>query len=141
MPRAYPFLGYALIAMPNRFSEVTSRFGAELGLSSAAQRNYEQRLERLAHRRIADFTGANLLTEADRPALVLHARDDAEVPFQCAEEIAAACPRATLIGVDDLGHRKILYAPPVVRAAAAYFIEQQSPPAAAPSQGSQAAGR
>jgi pimeloyl-ACP methyl ester carboxylesterase len=57
MPRAYPFLAYVLIAMPNQFAEVTSRFGADLGLSPAAQRNYEQRLESLAQRRIVDFTG------------------------------------------------------------------------------------
>jgi fermentation-respiration switch protein FrsA (DUF1100 family) len=127
MPRAYPFLAYVLIAMPNQFAEVTSRFGADLGLSPAAQRNYEQRLERLAQRRIVDFTGVNLLTETGRPALLVHARNDAEVPFRNSEEIAAAYQDATLHPVDDLGHRKILYAPPVVRTAAA-FLSAHLPP-------------
>jgi pimeloyl-ACP methyl ester carboxylesterase len=127
MPRPYPFQAYALIAMPNRFADVTSRFGADLGLSPAAQRSYEQRLERLAQRRIVDFTGVNLLREAGRPALLLHARDDAEVPFRNSEEIVAAYREATLHPVDDLGHRKILYAPPVVRAAAA-FLTSHLPP-------------
>jgi pimeloyl-ACP methyl ester carboxylesterase len=127
MPRSYPFQAYVLIAMPNRFADVTSRFGADLALSPAAQRSYEQRLERLAQRRIVDFTGVNLLREAGRPALLVHARDDAEVHFRNSEEIAAAYQNAILHPVDDLGHRKILYAPPVVRAAAA-FLTAHLPP-------------
>ena len=47
---------------------------------------------------------------------MIHARDDSEVPFSCAEEIALACPDATLSAFDDLGHRKILFASPAVRA-------------------------
>jgi pimeloyl-ACP methyl ester carboxylesterase len=129
MPRAYPFEHYVLVSMPNRFSEVTRKFGAELGLSAAAQRAYERRLERLAHRGIDDFTGSLLLAETGRPALLLHARDDAEVPFANAEQIAAAVGRsAELHAFDDLGHRKILYAPPVVRAASAYVARQTQSP-------------
>ena len=44
MPSAYPFQGFVLVAVPNRFSEVTRRFGEELGLSPEAQRAYEVRL-------------------------------------------------------------------------------------------------
>ena len=122
MPRAYPFLSYVLVAVPNRFSEVTRRFGEELALSPAAQRAYEFRLESIAHRAIADFTGANLLAETGRSALLLHARDDTDVVFADAEEIAAACSVAQLQPCDGLGHRRILYAPPVVRSAAAYLL-------------------
>ena len=57
----------------------------------------------------------------------MHARNDAEVPFRNSEEIAAAYQDATLHPVDDLGHRKILYAPPVVRATAA-FLSAHLPP-------------
>jgi pimeloyl-ACP methyl ester carboxylesterase len=125
MPRPYPFAALVFVAMPNRFSEVTRRFGAEQGLSPAAQRVYEHRLERLAHRRIVDFTGANLIAGAGKPVMLIHARDDAEVPFADAEEIVAACPVAELQSFDGLGHRKILYAPPAVRAATAYLMRQR----------------
>ena len=125
MPRAYPFLDYVLVAVPNRFSQVTRRFGAELELSPAAQRAYERRLEGIAHRGIADFTGVNLLTATGRPAFLLHARDDADVEFSDAEEIAASYGAARLQACDGLGHRKILYAPPVVRSAAAYLLRQR----------------
>jgi pimeloyl-ACP methyl ester carboxylesterase len=122
MPRAYPFKDYVLVAVPNRFSQVTSKFGDELGLSAAAQRAYERRLERIAHRRIAHFTGVRLLQATGRPALVVHARDDADVAFADAVEIATSCRAAQLHLCDGLGHRKILYAPPVVRAASAYLL-------------------
>jgi pimeloyl-ACP methyl ester carboxylesterase len=126
MPRAYPFLGFVLVAMPNHFSYVLKTFGQDEALSPAAQHAYERRLETVAHRRIADFTGVNLLAEAGRPALLLHSRDDADIAFADAEEMAVAhASRVELQAFDDLGHRKILYAPPAVRAAATFFARQR----------------
>lgn len=124
MPRAYPFEAFVLVAMPNRFADVTRKFAEQRGLSPAAARNFEQRLERLAKRRIADFTGVNLLAEAGQPALVLHSHDDPDVPLGDAREVSASSSLAELSAFDGLGHRKILYAPPVVRAATA-FLERQ----------------
>jgi predicted alpha/beta-fold hydrolase len=124
MPHRYPFLTYVLIATPNRFSEVTQKFSQELKLSPLARRVYEDRLEQIAHRKIADFTGANLLAETGRAALLLHARDDVEVTFGNGEEIVASCPMAKLQPFDDLGHRKILCAAPAVRTATTYLMRQ-----------------
>lgn len=123
MPAPYPFRGYALVSTPNRFRDVTRRFGGEQGLSLAAQLDFERRLERIAERSVEDFTGVALLREAGRPALFLHSRDDEEVPFSDAETIVGAVPDATLEAYDGLGHRKILYAPPAVRAIGS-FIER-----------------
>jgi pimeloyl-ACP methyl ester carboxylesterase len=124
MPRAYPFQAYVLVAVPNRFAEVTETFSRELDLSPAARQVYERHVERVAYRRIADFTAAKLLAETGRNALILHARDDREVSFRNAEEIAASSMSVELQPFDDLGHRKVLYAPPVVRAALTYLERQ-----------------
>ncbi len=124
MPHAYPFEAFVLVAMPNRFAGVTARFGSAEGLSPHAFRYFEHRLERLAARRMAAFTGVNLLLETSCPALVLHSEDDPDVPFGDAQEIASACGWAELQSFDGLGHRNILYAPPVVRAATAYLERQ-----------------
>jgi pimeloyl-ACP methyl ester carboxylesterase len=124
MPRGYPFRAFVLVAMPNHFSAVTRTFGEEQGLSPDAQRAYERRLEAIAHCKIAYFTGVNLLKKTGRPALLLHSRDDPNIAFADAEEIAAASACAELIAFDDLGHRKILYASPVVRAASAFLLRQ-----------------
>ncbi len=127
MPRAANFAAYALVGMPDRFLDVTRSFGAELGLSQQAQLVFERRLERLALRRVADFTGTRLLAEANRPALLIHARDDAEVPFADAERMVSLTPMAELAGYDGLGHRTILYAPQAVRAAHAFLMRHLDP--------------
>ena len=107
--------------MPDEFCNVTRDFGAELGLTPAAQFAFERQLEYLASRRMSDFTGAKLLTATDRPALLLHSRDDDEVPFAAAENIKTSVPLARLKAFDNMGHRAILYAPPAVRAASGFF--------------------
>jgi pimeloyl-ACP methyl ester carboxylesterase len=121
MARAYPFERYVLVSVPNAFRMITQEFVDEIGLSKEAARVYERRLERIAHRSIDTFTASNLLTATGRPALVMHARDDTEVRFHHAGEIAAACPKAELKAFDGLGHRNILFAPPVIRAALSYL--------------------
>lgn len=124
LPRSYPFESYVLVGMPDAFSEVTDDFAREMSLPADCQRAFERRLERLAERSLSDFTGSALLAATGRPALLLHCRDDVEVPFAAAESISAAVPGARLQAFDGLGHRAILYAPPAVRAAAAFLGER-----------------
>ena len=117
----YPFERYVLIASPNRFRTITDEFADELGLGPQARRAYERRLERIAHRAMSSFTAAHLLAATGQRALVIHARDDREVAFAHAEEIVARCPQAELRAVDGVGHRNILFAPPVIRAVVSYL--------------------
>lgn len=122
LPRSAPFEGYVLIGMPDRFGEVTRNFGNKLGLSAAALRAFERRLEMLALRRVADFSGSGLLSFVQRPALLLHCRDDEVARFAAAEEMARVSPNVELQDFSGLGHRMILYAPPAARAASAFFM-------------------
>ncbi|MBU2580342.1 MAG: alpha/beta hydrolase [Alphaproteobacteria bacterium] len=116
-----PFERYCIIAAPNKFSEVTGRFSARLGISAAAHRHFERQLSRIAHMSMRDYCGERFLKIVDKPVLVIHARDDQEVPFHNAVEMAESCRNATLMPFDGLGHRKVLYVPPVVRAVAGFF--------------------
>lgn len=121
LPHGYAFERYVLVSAPNRFSTIIKEFADELCLGPAAMRSFERHLERIAHRPVASLTAASLLAAIGRPALVIHARDDSEVVFRNAEEIAAACPLAELMAVDGQGHRNILFAPPVIRAVLSYL--------------------
>lgn len=121
MPRPYPFARYVLVATPNRFQAVTQAFAHEIGLDARGRRVFEHHLERIAHRTLASFAAENLLATVARPALIVHSRDDVEVPFRRAEEIVAACPLTELRAFDGMGHRNILFAPPVIRAALSYL--------------------
>jgi pimeloyl-ACP methyl ester carboxylesterase len=49
------------------------------------------------------------------PALIIHDRDDPDVPYAHGEEIANAWPGAQLVATAGLGHRAILRDPDVVR--------------------------
>ncbi len=117
----YPFERYVLISSPNRFSDITREFGEMHGLSAGGQRHFERRLERLAHRSLATFRADHILAGLGKPALLIHARDDYEVPAARSEEIAAACPKAEFVQLDSFGHRMILSAPPAVRAAVGFL--------------------
>jgi pimeloyl-ACP methyl ester carboxylesterase len=116
LPHAHPIQRFVLLACPNRLSDVTRNFGAQLGLGKNAQRVYEHHLERVGHRPVATFSSAELLRKTAAPALIVHGRNDREVPFVNAKEIASACPMARLMPFEGFGHRTILYAPPVMRA-------------------------
>lgn len=116
-----PLGACVLVAAPDRFCDVTRAFAAEIGLSEAGLGAFERRLEHLAERGVADFTASALLAAAGNPALLLHSRDDPQVPFEDARRIAASVEGVELEAFDGLGHRMILYAPPAVRAAAAFL--------------------
>ena len=107
---------FVLISCPNKLSEVSRNFGRNLKLGFSAQRAYERHLERVGHRPVATFSAAELMRDNDAPILVIHGREDDEVPFHNAEEIIAAHSSARLMGFEGLGHRNVLFAPPVFRA-------------------------
>ncbi|CAN1724671.1 Alpha/beta fold hydrolase [Hyphomicrobium sp. 1Nfss2.1] len=107
---------FVLISCPNQLSEVTRNFGKTLNLRPAAQRAYERHLERVGHRPVSTFSAAALLRDVEAPVLIIHGREDEEVALQNAEDIVAAHPGARLMAFEGLGHRNVLFAPPVFRA-------------------------
>lgn len=131
MDHAHPIGRLVLISCPNKLSEVALNFGRTLKLGPAAQRAYERHLERVGHRPVATFSASELLQGNDAPTLIIHGREDDEVPFRNAQEIAGARPSARLLGFDGLGHRTILYAPPVFRAVMNELAPRRQEPAPA----------
>jgi pimeloyl-ACP methyl ester carboxylesterase len=117
---------FVLISCPNKLSEVTRNFGKAHNLNPQAQRVYERHLERVGHRSVETFSAAALLSNVDRPVTIIHGRDDDEVTFRNAEDIAAAHPSARLMPFDGIGHRNILFAPPVFRAVMNEFAPERA---------------
>ncbi len=112
-----------LLAAPADVIRFSTAFADHLRLPAgtrvALRRNLETRLK-------ARWDELHLPTIARSlrvPALVLHDRDDKDVPFGHAEEIARAWPGARLVLTDGLGHRAILRDPAVVRRAVAFLEE------------------
>jgi pimeloyl-ACP methyl ester carboxylesterase len=121
--RKYDFKRYVLIGPPDEFGRITREFADARNMTPTARVTFERHLERVAHRPLVTFTATQLLCAADRPALLLHARDDFEVPIGNSEAIAKACPATQLIPFDGMGHRKILSSPQVVRAAVGFLLK------------------
>lgn len=124
MSSPYPFERYVLISSPNAFGEVTRTFTDELGLTEAGHMEFERRLERIAHRPVSTFTAVDFLNRINKPTLLIHDREDGDIEFRCAQEIAENCPNTELIASEGFGHRNILYAPPAIRAAIAFLRQK-----------------
>jgi pimeloyl-ACP methyl ester carboxylesterase len=58
------------------------------------------------------------------PALLIHDRDDAEIPYRESVKLAAAWPGARLSTTVNLGHRRILKDPDVVRDAVTFVADR-----------------
>ncbi len=104
------------IASPNTFLSVTRHFGRTLGLSPRAQAVYEGKLERLFNRPLEELTSENFLRPVKSDVLVMHCRDDEDVHFSEAEQIARL-EHVRLVALSGLGHRRVLYTPKVVNEA------------------------
>ena len=112
----------AVIAGPSSVEDILRRALADFGLGG---RTAEVFLELCARKvgvqaRELDLR-AMASTLAHVPALVLHDRDDAEIPYADGEALAAAWPGARLLTTDGLGHRRILRDPAPVAAAADFL--------------------
>ncbi|HVZ03447.1 alpha/beta fold hydrolase [Hyphomicrobium sp.] len=110
-----------LIASPNRLTDVTDHFSRHWKLSDPGRKAFEHRLERVGGRTLDCFTAVRLLPASGMRGLVVHAPDDIDVPFRCAEEIVAGVPGMKLHTFDGLGHRNILFAPQVARTVTSYL--------------------
>jgi pimeloyl-ACP methyl ester carboxylesterase len=116
-PLAHPsvFGRFVFIAPPDRLSTMTGDFADHLGLNQPARRSFERHVERACHRPLAELSSARVLSRLRAPTLIVHCRDDAQVAFEDAETIWRNASNARLHGMKGLGHRRVLYAPPVVR--------------------------
>jgi pimeloyl-ACP methyl ester carboxylesterase len=102
------------IASPSSTVGVLQRFSRHVGLVAAAERRLFDRMEEVVGHAAEDLDVAALALR--RPTLVIHSRDDREIPFADAEAIASGWPNAELLALDELGHRRILRDPAVIEA-------------------------
>jgi pimeloyl-ACP methyl ester carboxylesterase len=130
MPHAMPVERVVLIASPNRLTDVTDHFSRHWELSGAGRKAFEHRVERIGGRALDCFAAVKLLPASGARGLVIHAPDDIDVPFRCAEEIVARVGGMELLSFNGLGHRNILFAPPVMRAITSFLkrtVQQAMP--------------
>jgi pimeloyl-ACP methyl ester carboxylesterase len=111
-----PIERVALIGSPTDPSAFTRQFAERLGLSApVVERMWKRAEARLGVPR-ASFELAPRISQVpvSVPALIIHDRGDAEVPFANAGRWASSWPGARLVETEGLGHHRILRDPAVV---------------------------
>jgi pimeloyl-ACP methyl ester carboxylesterase len=99
----------ALLAPSSRLDHTMDRFTSLLSLPPRAARGLKKKLERRFGTTMwSDLSGARLASELDIEALVVHSKDDPQVPFEDSVELAEAWPKARLKVVEGLGHGRLL---------------------------------
>lgn len=109
-----------LIGAPSSVEDVVRRFGELSGVRGEAMRAFRDGLERQTRVRMKDIEIFERVAGLHVPALIVHDRDDREVPFHDAERLVAQWPGAALIATSGLGHRRILKDDEVIRRTVAF---------------------
>lgn len=117
-----------VISPPASMAEVTRWFGATIGLGRSGQKALEARIHDVAGVPVTAFDGVDQLVRFGKPTLLLHCRDDKEVPFTHAEELAGAGPFVRLEALQGLGHRRILQSRHVAAAVADFVAARADRP-------------
>jgi pimeloyl-ACP methyl ester carboxylesterase len=91
------------------------RFQAMLGLSPRTTHLLREGLmRRFGEDMMTRFSAETMARDIDLPALIIHDRDDRDIPWQDGELLANAWPRAQFVSTSGLGHRRILRDPEVI---------------------------
>lgn len=116
-----------LIAPPSSMQEVAGWFARRIGLGPRGLRALEARIHAVAGVPVTAFAGADQLQRYAAPTLLLHCRNDREVPFAHAQALADAGPFVQLEAQSGLGHRRILTAPRVAALVADFVAGRVEP--------------
>jgi pimeloyl-ACP methyl ester carboxylesterase len=104
----------ALLAAPNAAADVIRSFGGSLGLHPQAQNQLETEFETLCGCPLGEFTGAKFFSRINCPMLVLHGRDDHDVPYRHGLAYQTL-PNCHFVPLNSTGHRDILSSAQAVR--------------------------
>jgi pimeloyl-ACP methyl ester carboxylesterase len=110
-----------LIASPSAIDRVLRGYAAYVQLAPRAEQAFFEQMERTVGRPAEELDVGTLALR--HPALLLHSRDDREVPFREAEAIDRSWPQAELLALDGLGHRRILRDRAVMQSAVEFITE------------------
>lgn len=102
------------VAAPTDFDAYSRYFARQLNVSERVRDAMQRHLERRLGVAWKDLEGGALAARQVIPALIVHDRDDREVPFAAGERLAAHWSGARLLATEGLGHRRILRDPAVV---------------------------
>jgi hypothetical protein len=117
----------ALIAPPADFRGYLERFAEACGLTAGARERLDRRLTARIGAPAEAFDLPRLVADLPPAALVVHDREDAEVPWAEGAAVAEAWPGAELVTTRGLGHRRILRDPAVIARVTVFLTARLAP--------------
>jgi pimeloyl-ACP methyl ester carboxylesterase len=126
MTRGFEVNGAVFVAPPSHPSEWAQIFGRRFGVTEASIEYMRAEAERRIGFRWREIDTATLARSLRVPLLIVHDRDDEDVPISQGEELADAWPAAQFVTTIGLGHRRILSDPEVIRQSTAFIAESIS---------------
>ena len=118
------------IAGPAEYRQVLETVGRRLfQLPPKAFDHYVDRIEAELQGRLDDINIPEIVCKLTVPALIMHAMNDDEVPFGEGQKVANAWPGSEMASFKDLGHTRILWAPPSVNRCVEFIVTPASQPA------------
>jgi pimeloyl-ACP methyl ester carboxylesterase len=116
--------GAVFLAPASNLAAYSDAFMDALGFSRPVRERMRVRVETRLQTPWTALDLRALAPAMDAPLLVIHDRDDADVPWQDGAIVAQAWPGAALVTTGGLGHRRILRDGRVLRAAADFLGER-----------------
>lgn len=116
-----------LVSGPATFEAVLRRFARFLKLGAGAERRFLAGMEEMVGLPLADLDIAALLKPVTVASLVVHDRNDREIPFADAERLYVALQHCELLPTDGLGHNRILRDATVIRRIADFAAGVEGP--------------
>ncbi len=110
-----------LLAPPADVVLFSHAFSEHLRIPLRARDVMRQNLENRLQFRFEELHIPTLARAMTAPALIIHDRDDSDVPYAHGEEIAHAWPGARLVATTGLGHRALLRDPDVIHRAVTFL--------------------
>jgi pimeloyl-ACP methyl ester carboxylesterase len=112
-----------LVGAPADPTAWTRAFERRLSIPEPVMERMRARVEERLGVRWSDLHVLSLARSLATPLLLVHDRDDEEVPWADGAALAAAWPGARLMTTAGLGHRRILREPSVIDAAVGFVAE------------------
>lgn len=115
--------GVVLIAPPLTPEPWFRQFGSALGLDEPALKLARAAIERRVGRRFDELHVPTLARSIDRRALIIHDRDDREIPIEAGEALSYAWRGSRFLVTAGLGHHRILRSPGIVESARRFLLD------------------
>ncbi|MFI5180170.1 MAG: alpha/beta hydrolase [Thermoanaerobaculia bacterium] len=116
-----------LIGAPSNAERIWRGFSRAVGLPDAVAIDARGRLERRIGVNFRDLNVSSFAARIPLPVLVVHDRDDEEVPWSAGEENARLLPGGRLVTTCGLGHRRTLRDSAVIEQAVRFLEDGIAP--------------